>query len=50
MGDVLAFVIKGDAHTFIMGEEMGGAPAFMMKGDASLATRISFSFIIEDAH
>jgi hypothetical protein len=34
MGDVSAFVIKGDAPAFVMGDGMGDAPAFMIKGDA----------------
>jgi hypothetical protein len=46
MGDVPAFVIKGDACAF----EMGDASAFMIKGDAPLAMRISFAFIIGDTH
>jgi hypothetical protein len=50
MGDTPAFVIKGDVHAFMMGEGMGDAPAFMIKGDTPLATRVSFVFIIKDAH
>jgi hypothetical protein len=50
MGDAPAFMIKGDTHTFVMGEQMGDVPAFMIKGDVSLATRISFAFIIGDEH
>jgi hypothetical protein len=50
MGDALAFVIKGGAHTFMMGEEIGDTPAFVIKGDAPLATRVSFAFIIRDTH
>jgi hypothetical protein len=50
MGDVSAFVIKGDARAFVMGEGMGDMSAFMIKGDAPLATSVSFSFIIGDAH
>jgi hypothetical protein len=46
MGDVSAFVIKGDACAF----EMGDASAFVIKGDAPLATRISFAFIIGDTY
>jgi hypothetical protein len=34
MGDVPAFVIKGDACAFMMGDEMGDTPAFVIKGDA----------------
>jgi hypothetical protein len=40
MGDVLTFVIKGDARTFVMGDGMGDAP---------LETRVSFTCIIGDA-
>jgi hypothetical protein len=50
MGDVSAFVIKGDACTFVVKEVMGDAPAFVIKEDAPLATRVSFVFIIVDAH
>jgi hypothetical protein len=50
MGDVPAFVIKGDARAFVMGEGMGDAPAFVIKRDAPLATHVSFSFLIGDAH
>jgi hypothetical protein len=50
MGDVSSFVIKGDVHTFMMGEGMGDAPAYVIKGDVHLATRVSFDFIIGDAH
>jgi hypothetical protein len=50
MGDAPIFVTKGDAHAFMVGEEMGDAPAFEIKGDAHLATRVSFAFIIRDAH
>jgi hypothetical protein len=50
MGDASAFMIKGGACTFVMGEGMEDVPAFMIKGDASLATRVSFAFIIGDVH
>jgi hypothetical protein len=50
MEDSPAFVIKGDTHSFVMGEGMGDAPTFVIKGDAPLATHISFAFIIGDAH
>jgi hypothetical protein len=50
MRDVPIFVIKGDAHAFMMGEGMGDAPSFMIKGDAPLATCVSFAFIIRDVH
>jgi hypothetical protein len=50
MEDAPAFVIKGDTHTFVMGEGMGDASAFMIKGDAPLATHVSFAFIIGDTH
>jgi hypothetical protein len=50
MGDAPAFVITGDARAFMMGEGMGEAPTFVIRGDAPLATRVSFAFIIGDAH
>jgi hypothetical protein len=50
MGDAPAFVIKGDTRAFMMGEGMGDASAFMIKGDVSLATSVSFTFIIGDTH
>jgi hypothetical protein len=34
MGDTSAFVIKGDARAFMMGDRMGHARAFMIRGDA----------------
>jgi hypothetical protein len=33
MGDVPAFMIKGDTLAFVMGDGMGDAPTFMIKGD-----------------
>jgi hypothetical protein len=50
MGDAPAFVIKGDAHAFMMGEAMGDASAFVIKGGAPLEMCVSFDFIIGDAH
>jgi hypothetical protein len=50
MGDWSAFMIKRDAHAFMMGEGMRDTSAFEIKGDAPLATRVSFAFIIGDAH
>jgi hypothetical protein len=50
MGDTPTVMIKGHAHTFMMGEGMGDTPAFMIKGDAPLETLVSFAFIIGDAH
>jgi hypothetical protein len=50
MEDVSAFVIKGDVHAFVMGECMGDVTAFIIKGDTPLATHVSFTFIIGDAH
>jgi hypothetical protein len=41
IGDVPAFMIKGDAHAFMMREGMGDASTFMIKGDAHLAMRVS---------
>jgi hypothetical protein len=34
MGDAPTFMIKGDAHAFMMIDRMGDALAFMIKGDA----------------
>jgi hypothetical protein len=45
MGDVLAFMLKGDAPAFVMGD----ATVFMIKGDTPLATCVSFTCIIGDA-
>jgi hypothetical protein len=50
MGDTRAFLIKGGAHAFVMGEGMGDMADFMIKGDAPLAMRVSFAFIIRGAH
>jgi hypothetical protein len=50
MGDASAFMIKGDARAFVMGEGMRDVPTFVIKGDMPLATRISFAFIIGDTH
>jgi hypothetical protein len=50
MGYVLTFMIKGDVCAFVIGEGMRYAPTIVIKGDAPLATRVSFSFIIRDAH
>jgi hypothetical protein len=47
MGDVLTFMIKGDACAFVRGDGMGDAPAFVIKGDMPLETCISFTCIIE---
>jgi 2,3-bisphosphoglycerate-independent phosphoglycerate mutase len=33
MGDTPAFMIKGDAHAFVIGDGMGDTPTFMIKGD-----------------
>jgi hypothetical protein len=49
MGDVSAFMIKGDTHAFVMGDGMGDVRAFVIKGDVPLPTRISFTCIIRDA-
>jgi hypothetical protein len=43
-------MIKGDAYAFVMGEGMRDVPTFVIKGDAPLATHVSFAFIIGDAH
>jgi hypothetical protein len=43
VGDAPTFMIKGNAHTFVMGDGMGNAPAFVIKGDAPLETRVSFT-------
>jgi hypothetical protein len=50
MGDVPAFVIKGDVHAFLMEEGMGDTLIFVIKGGAPLTTRIYFAFIIGDTH
>jgi hypothetical protein len=50
MGDASTFMIKGDALAFVMGEGMGDTLAFEIKGDAPLEMRVSFPFIIRDAH
>jgi hypothetical protein len=49
MGDVSAFVIKGYACAFMMGDRMGDVHAFVIKGDAQLETRVSFTCIIGEA-
>jgi hypothetical protein len=38
----------GDVPVFVMRDGMGDASAFMIKGDAPLATCVSFSYIIGD--
>jgi hypothetical protein len=43
-------MIKGDARAFVMGEEMGDASAFEIKGDTPLEMCVSFSFIIRYMH
>jgi hypothetical protein len=48
MGDATAFVIKGDAPAFVMGDRMGDTPAFVIKEDAPLEIRISSTCIIRD--
>jgi hypothetical protein len=49
MADASAFVIKGDAPAFVIGDGIGDASAFVIKGDAPLETHISFTCIIGDA-
>jgi hypothetical protein len=49
MGDTPAFVIKGYASAYVIGDGMGDAPAFVIKGDALLETCVSFTCIIRDA-
>jgi hypothetical protein len=49
MGDVLAFMLKGDVPAFVMGDGMGDALIFIIKGDTPLATCVSFTCIIGDA-
>jgi hypothetical protein len=49
MGGTPAFVIKGDAPTFVMGDGMRDTSAFVIKGDASLETHVFFTCIIGDA-
>jgi hypothetical protein len=48
MGDTLAFMIKGDAHTFMMRDGMGDVYTFVIKGDAPLKMSVSFTCIIRD--
>jgi hypothetical protein len=48
MGDAPAFVIKGDASAFVMGDGTGDAPAFMIKGDMPQVMHVSFTSIIGD--
>jgi hypothetical protein len=48
VGDALAFVIKGDASAFMMGDGMGDVAAFVIKGDAPLEMCVSFTCIIRD--
>jgi hypothetical protein len=48
MGDAPAFVIKGDAAAFVMGDGTGDAPAFMIKGDMPQVMHVSFTSIIGD--
>jgi hypothetical protein len=43
-----AFMKKGDAQAFIMGDKMGDSLAFVIKGDAPLETCVSFTCIIEN--
>jgi hypothetical protein len=38
----------GDAPAFVMEDGMGDASAFVVKGDAPLAMRTSFTYIIGD--
>jgi hypothetical protein len=49
MEDTPAFVIKGDAHTFVVGEGMEDAPTFVIKEDMPLKMHVSFAFVIRDA-
>jgi hypothetical protein len=44
-GDAPAIMIKGGAPAFVMGDLL----IFMIKGDALLAMRVSFTCIIGDA-
>jgi hypothetical protein len=50
MGDTPTLMIKGDVRAFVMEEGMRDVPAFEIKGDATLETRVSFAFIIGDVH
>jgi hypothetical protein len=49
MGGVPTFIINGDTPSFMMGDRMRDAPTSVIKGDAPLATRVSFTCIIGDA-
>jgi hypothetical protein len=44
MRGVPTFVIKGNMSAFVMGDGMGDAPIFTIKGDAPLVTRVSFTY------
>jgi hypothetical protein len=48
MGDAPTFMIKGDAHAFVMEDGMEDAPTFVIKGDAPLQMHVSFTCIIRD--
>jgi hypothetical protein len=48
MGDVSAFMIKGDAPAFVMEDGMRDASAFMIKEDAPREMCFSFTCIIRD--
>jgi hypothetical protein len=48
MAGAPTFIIKGGAPAFVMGEGMGDALAFVIKGDAPLEMCISFTCIIRD--
>jgi hypothetical protein len=43
MGDTFTFMIKRDTHAFVMTDKMGDVSAFVIKGDAPLATHVSFT-------
>jgi hypothetical protein len=49
IGDAPTFVIKRGMHAFVMEDRMGVVPTFVIKGDAPLATCISYTCIIGDA-
>jgi hypothetical protein len=38
-----------DVHAFVIGDRMGDTSTFVIKGDAPLPTRVSFTSIIGDA-
>jgi hypothetical protein len=48
MGDVPAFMKKGDTSAFVLGDGMGDVPAFVIKGDVPLEMCVSLTCVIGD--